>query len=70
MTLAEYLAENNLSARQFAEISGVSEATIKRIKRSGCAGSPSVAQRVIQACEGVVTAQDLFPFKAINGSAK
>lgn len=68
MTLAEFLTHKGESAAAFSRRSGVSGATVKRIKRNGHADSRRIAQRIIDSCEGLVTMADLFPVTTGEGA--
>jgi hypothetical protein len=59
MTLTEYLAVSGITLEQFAKDSGVSLATLKRIKQTGTASSTKVVARIVAVCKGEVTAADL-----------
>lgn len=64
MTLEEFLTREGVTVTDFAKQSGVSRATLGRIKRTGGADSRRIAKKIIDASGGKVTARDLFPLKA------
>lgn len=58
MTLDAYLKARGESESEFAERAGIGRATVFRIKKHGARSSP-VIRKIVAACEGKVTANDL-----------
>lgn len=70
MTLVAYLALTKESISKFSKRAGVSDSSIKRIKRSGHADSRTVATKIVIATGGDVTMGELFPEIKIPPKAK
>ncbi len=68
MTVKAYLAHKGETVTAFAKRCGVSRSSLIRIERNGRADSARIAQKIIDHCEGLVTAVDLFPLQAGQGA--
>lgn len=59
MKLARYLSKHKETVEAFAQRSGVSRATLQRIKQGG-ARSTRIIEKIVAASGGQVTASDLL----------
>jgi len=64
MTLNEYLKKHKMSARAFASKSGVTEATVSRIRSSVVFPCVLTAQQVMDATKNAVTLNDFMRQRA------
>lgn len=64
MTLREYLADNGLTETDFAELIGVDQSTVHRLRTKGQVPSKPVMERIFDATKGEVTANDFFGLPA------
>jgi len=60
MRLDEYLNDHNISPAAFAETIGVRRMQVWRYLNAGVVPRPQVIQRIFEASEGAVTANDLL----------
>lgn len=61
MTLHQYLSDTDQTNAQFAQVVGVSEATISRLRRNRQTPSFGLLRRIASATNGTVTADDFTP---------
>lgn len=59
MTLADYLASQNITAVDFAARIGLSAASLTRIKHGEQNISRAVIRRIVEASDGLISADDL-----------
>jgi transcriptional regulator with XRE-family HTH domain len=64
MRLQEYLTINRVSRAEFAQKIDVSVESIRRYLQTGRVPEPSVMEKIIEATEGKVTANDFFGIAA------
>lgn len=65
MKLDAYLRSHQETEAEFAERAGIGRATVSRVKKNG-AGSIKVLRKVVAACGGQVTEDDLLCADALE----
>jgi transcriptional regulator with XRE-family HTH domain len=64
MRLQDYLADTGVTRAEFARRIGVKHITVTRYVSEGRVPEPSVMEKIIEATEGKVTANDFFDIAA------
>ncbi len=64
MRLQDYLAETGMTRAEFARRIGVKHISVTRYVNEGRVPEPSVMEKIIEATEGKVTANDFFGLAA------
>lgn len=63
MKIEAYIKENGLTQQQFADLVGVSQSTISRLRDSKLSTPIGLIQRIFEATKGDVKPEDFFPFR-------